>query len=64
MSAKFTPLVLLSEITFQNSNIFTSSLEGQYIIKNVMIISAALVLSDKFDKGKEQKTLWSKILIP
>lgn len=64
MSAKFMPLVLLSEITFQNDNIFTSLLEGQYIIKNVTIISAALVLGDKFDKGKEQKTLWSKILIP
>ena len=47
------PLVLLPEITFQNGNIFTPSLEGQYIIKNAMIISAALVLGGKFYAGKE-----------
>ena len=53
MFGTFMPLVLLPEITFQNGNIFTPSLEGQYIIKNVMIISAALVLGGKFDRVKE-----------
>jgi uncharacterized membrane protein YphA (DoxX/SURF4 family) len=43
----FMPLVVMPEVTFQNGNIFTPSLEGQYIIKNVMIISAALVLGGK-----------------
>lgn len=51
MFGTFMPLVLLPEITFQNGNIFTPSLEGQYIIKNVMIISAALVLGGKLYKG-------------
>lgn len=50
MFGTFMPLVLLPEITFQNGNILTPSLEGQYIIKNVMIISAALVLGGKFDR--------------
>ena len=53
MFGTFMPLVLLPEITFQNRNILTPSLEGQYIIKNVMIISAALVLGGKFYSGKE-----------
>jgi uncharacterized membrane protein YkgB len=53
MFGTFMPLVLLPDITFQNGNILTPSLEGQYIIKNVMIISAALVLGGKFYSGKE-----------
>lgn len=53
MFGTFLPLVLLPEVTFQNGNIFTPSLEGQYIIKNVMIISAALALGGKFYNEKE-----------
>lgn len=53
MFGTFMPLVLLPEVTFQNGNIFTPSLEGQYIIKNVMIISAALVLGGNYYKTKE-----------
>lgn len=56
MFGTFMPLVLLPEVTFQNGNIFTPSLEGQYIIKNVMIISAALVLGGKYYKVKEENT--------
>lgn len=48
MFGTFMPLIVLPEITFQNGNILAPSLEGQYIIKNVMIISAALVLGGKF----------------
>jgi len=48
MFGTFMPLIVLPEITFQGGNIFTPSLEGQYIIKNIMIISAALVLGGKF----------------
>lgn len=48
MFGTFMPLVVLPEVTFQNGNILTPSLEGQYIIKNIMIISAALVLGGKF----------------
>ncbi|MBN2610389.1 MAG: hypothetical protein JXB00_02435 [Bacteroidales bacterium] len=57
MFGTFLPLVVLPEVTFQNGNILTPSLEGQYIIKNVMIISAALVLGGKFHKVKEKNTL-------
>ncbi len=57
MFGTFMPLVVLPEVTFQNGNILTPSLEGQYIIKNVMIISAALVLGGKYYKVKEKKTL-------
>lgn len=44
MVGAFMPLVLLPEVTFQNGNIFTLTMEGQYIIKNLLILSSALVL--------------------
>jgi uncharacterized membrane protein YkgB len=55
MFGTFMPLVVLPDVTFQNGNILTPSLEGQYIIKNVMIISAAMVLGGTFHKEKENK---------
>jgi uncharacterized membrane protein YkgB len=45
MVGTFMPLVLLPEVTFQAGHIpYGPTLEGQYIIKNLMIISAALVV--------------------
>jgi uncharacterized membrane protein YkgB len=54
MFGTFMPLILLPELTFQNGNILAPSLEGQYIIKNVMIISAALVLGGTFHNNGNQ----------
>ena len=48
MFGTFMPLVVLPEIVYQNSNVFLPTMEGQYIIKNIMIISAALVVGGKF----------------
>jgi uncharacterized membrane protein YphA (DoxX/SURF4 family) len=56
MFGTFMPLILLPELTFQNGNILTPSLEGQYIIKNVMIISAALVLGGNYHNEKDFKS--------
>ena len=44
MTGTFLPLIILPEITFQNSNPFLPTLEGQYIIKNIIIITAALII--------------------
>jgi len=45
MGGTFMPLFILPEITFQENGIpFLPTLEGQYIIKNIIIISAALVI--------------------
>ena len=44
MSGTFMPLILLPSVTFQNSNLFLPTLEGQYIIKNIIIIASALVV--------------------
>lgn len=45
MVGTFMPLVLLPEITFQAGRIpFAPTMEGQYILKNLLIISAALVV--------------------
>lgn len=52
MCGTFMPLVVLPEVTFQNGNFLTPSLEGQYIIKNVMIISAAMVLGGRYYSSK------------
>ena len=43
MPGTFLPLILLPEICFNNFR-FGLTLEGQYIIKNLIIISAALVV--------------------
>jgi uncharacterized membrane protein YkgB len=45
MTGTFMPLFILPEITFQENGIpFLPTLEGQYIVKNIIIISAALVI--------------------
>jgi len=45
MVGTFMPLVMLPDITFQPGRVpFGPTLEGQYIIKNLLIISAALVV--------------------
>lgn len=45
MVGTFLPLVLLPEVTFQPGRIpYAPTLEGQYIVKNLIIISAALVI--------------------
>ncbi|OLT60122.1 hypothetical protein [Moorena bouillonii] len=48
MLGTFMPLVFLPDVTFQNKNYLLPTLEGQYIIKNLLIISGALVLGGKF----------------
>ncbi len=45
MVGTFLPLVVLPEVTFQAGHMpYAPTMEGQYIIKNLMIISAALVV--------------------
>ena len=53
MIGTFMPLVFLPEITFQNGNPLLLTMEGQYIIKNILIISAALVLGGDLDHKKK-----------
>ena len=48
MSGTFMPLILLPDITFQSSNPLLPTLEGQYIIKNIIIITAARVIGRKY----------------
>ena len=43
MPGTFLPLVLLPEVCFQ-SNPFNLTLEGQYIVKNLVLIGAAMVV--------------------
>ena len=50
MTGTFMPLVILPEITFQSSNPFLPTLEGQYIIKNIIIITAALIIGRSYLK--------------
>ena len=58
MSGTFLPLLILPEITFQNSNPFLPTLEGQYIIKNIIIITAALMIGRTYLKVKIFKVHW------
>jgi uncharacterized membrane protein YkgB len=44
MVGTFLPLIILTEVTFQAGHFpWAPTMEGQYIIKNLLIISAALV---------------------
>ncbi len=52
MVGTFLPLFILPEVTFQaGSAPYAPTLEGQYIIKNLLIIAAALVLGGRVRKG-------------
>lgn len=55
MLGTFMPLVFLPEVTFQNDHYLMPTLEGQYIIKNLMIISAAMVVGGTYYR-KEKRT--------
>lgn len=55
MGGTFMPLIVLTEVTFQSNNFFLPTLEGQYIIKNLMIISAALVLGGEIKRPKSKR---------
>lgn len=50
MVGTFMPLVFMPDVTFQNSNPLLPTLEGQYIIKNLMIISGAFAIGGTFFK--------------
>ncbi len=53
MVGTFMPLLLLPEVTFQMGKIpYGPTMEGQYIIKNLMIISAALVVGGTIHREK------------
>jgi uncharacterized membrane protein YkgB len=45
MAGTFLPLIMLPDVTFQSGRMpYAPTIEGQYIIKNLLIISAALVV--------------------
>ena len=49
MPGTFLPLVLLPEVCFNNFP-FGLTLEGQYIVKNLIIISSSLVVGGTLNK--------------
>jgi uncharacterized membrane protein YkgB len=60
MAGTFLPLILLPEVTFAGSFLIPT-LEGQYILKNLVIIGAAIVVGStvrdpKFDDFSEDST--------
>jgi uncharacterized membrane protein YkgB len=54
MVGTFMPLIFLPAVTFQAGHVpYGPTMEGQYIIKNLLIISAALVVGGTVRKSKE-----------
>ena len=53
MTGTFMPLFVLPEVTFQDSLPWLPTMEGQYIIKNLMIIAAALVLGGRLRRHRK-----------
>ena len=54
MPGTFLPLVLLPDVCFSKFP-FGLTLEGQYILKNLIIISSALVIGGRFSKKELSK---------
>ena len=53
MAGTLMPLFILPDVTFQTGRIpFAPTMEGQYIIKNLLIISAAIVIGGSIDKHR------------
>lgn len=53
MTGTFLPLVMLPDVTFQAGRYpFVPTIEGQYIIKNLLILSAALVVGGTVRRGR------------
>jgi uncharacterized membrane protein YkgB len=53
MAGTFLPLVLLPDVTFQAGRVpYAPTIEGQYILKNLLIISAALVVGGTVRQGR------------
>ncbi|MFP4091010.1 MAG: DoxX family membrane protein [Cyclobacteriaceae bacterium] len=49
------PLFIFPEVTFQDGRVpYAPTLEGQYIIKNLLIISAALVIGGTVRQGRKK----------
>lgn len=62
MIGTFLPLVLLPAVTFQAGHIpYAPTVEGQYIIKNLLIISAALVLGGTVRERQEAEVKASEV---
>ncbi len=62
MAGTFLPLIILPDITFQPGRYpYAPTIEGQYIIKNLLIISAALVVGGTVrptDKSLNTKSIY------
>jgi uncharacterized membrane protein YphA (DoxX/SURF4 family) len=56
MPGTFLPLVLLPEVCFQ-TNIFDLTLEGQYIVKNLVLIGAAMAVGGRLTPILSEKPL-------
>ena len=56
MPGTFLPLVLLPEVCFQ-SNPFNLTLEGQYIVKNLVLIGAAMVVGARLTPIAHERKL-------
>lgn len=50
MTFTFTPLILFPDISFQGSP-FSFTIIGQYILKNIIIVSVLLMLLKKYKRG-------------
>jgi uncharacterized membrane protein YkgB len=51
MIGTFLPLILLPEVVY-GASVFALTLEGQYIVKNIVLISAALVIGSHVQDKK------------
>jgi putative oxidoreductase len=48
----FLALVMRSTVAFQNGNPLLLTTEGEFVVKNLVLIAAVLVLAARFDRGE------------
>lgn len=47
MIGTFLVLILLPEISFQNGNVFALTVEGEFVVKNLVLLAAGLVVGSE-----------------
>lgn len=53
LAGTFLSLIMQSDLAFQNGNPLALAADGEFVMKNLVLIAAALVLAARFDRPEE-----------
>ena len=55
LTGTFLSLIMQPDVTFQNGNPLMLTTEGEFVVKNLVLIAAALVIAARFDRRKRRE---------